>query len=383
MYGKLPEGIGNLKYLKNNRFSDQLPSELGKLRNLEKLSLQNNSFSGEIPSEIGALKQLSSLHMEENSLTGSIPSKLTDCTRLVDLNLASNYLSGQIPLAFSLMSSLNSLNLSRNELTGLIPEDLEKLKLSSIDLSGNQLSGRIPSVLLTMGGEKAFLGNTELCVVENSKNIINSKINVCQGKQSQEQTFGDKFVMFSIIISALVVAFAGLLLVRESIPLDLKRSGCTVAVKQLWKGDVLKLSAAEMETLGKIRHRNILKLYASLLQEGSCFLVFEYMAKEMSWKGCDISSLAGTHGYIAPEMAYTLKVTEKSDVYSFGIVLLELVTGRKPIDEAYGEGKDIVYWVWKHVNNNENVLKVLDSKVTSESVQEDMIKVLKIAILCN
>ncbi|KAJ9167195.1 hypothetical protein P3X46_021863 [Hevea brasiliensis] len=496
----------NLLILQNNRFSDQLPSELGKLRNLEKLSLQNNSFSGEIPSEIGALKQLSSLHMEENSLTGSIPSKLTDCTRLVNLNLASNYLSGQIPLAFSLMSSLNSLNLSRNELTGLIPEDLEKLKLSSIDLSGNQLSGRIPSVLLTMGGEKAFLGNTELCIVENSKNIINSKINVCQGKQSQEQTFGDKFVMFSIIISALVVAFAGLLLVRyknffkqgqvdrendldpnwrlasfdqldikadeicnleeenligkggtgKVYRLDLKRSGCTVAVKQLWKGDVLKLSAAEMETLGKIRHRNILKLYASLLQEGSCFLVFEYMAKgnlfnalhrkikdeepeldwyqrhkialgtakgiaylhhdcsppiihrdikssnilldedyepkiadfgvaklaEMSWKGCDISSLAGTHGYIAPEMAYTLKVTEKSDVYSFGIVLLELVTGRKPIDEAYGEGKDIVYWVWKHVNNNENVLKVLDSKVTSESVQEDMIKVLKIAILC-
>lgn len=81
-------------------------------------------------------------------------------------------------------------------------------------------------------------------------------------------------------------------------------------------------------------------------------------------------------------MAYTLKVTEKSDVYSFGVVLLELITGRRPIDEAYGEGKDIVYWVWKHLNDRENVLKVLDSKIRSESVQEDMIKVLKIAILC-
>eukprot|EP00257_Ricinus_communis_P020035 XP_015579184.1 receptor protein-tyrosine kinase CEPR2 [Ricinus communis] len=103
---------------------------------------------------------------------------------------------------------------------------------------------------------------------------------------------------------------------------------------------------------------------------------------EVSYKGCDSSSVAGTHGYIAPEMAYTLKVTEKSDVYSFGVVLLELVTGRRPIEEAYGESKDIVYWVWTHLNDRENVIKVLDHEVASESLQGDMIKVLKIAILC-
>jgi serine/threonine protein kinase len=57
----------------------------------------------------------------------------------------------------------------------------------------------------------------------------------------------------------------------------LKKSGCTVAVKQLWKGYGLKILEAEMEILGKIRHRNILKLYASLLKGGSSFLVFEYM----------------------------------------------------------------------------------------------------------
>ena len=69
-------------------------------------------------------------------------------------------------------------------------------------------------------------------------------------------------------------------------------------------------------------------------------------------------------------------------MYSFGVVLLELVTGRKPIEEEYGEGKDIVYWVSTHLNDRENVLKVLDNKVAFDSIQDDMIKVLKIAILC-
>ncbi|VVA19757.1 PREDICTED: receptor [Prunus dulcis] len=501
----------NQLILQNNRFSGNLPLELGKLSTLERLYLSNNNFSGDIPSEIGALKQLSSLHLEQNSLTGPIPSELGNCVRLVDMNLAWNSLTGNIPSTFSLISSLNSLNLSENKLTGSIPENLVKLKLSSIDLSGNQLSGRVPSDLLTMGGDKAFNGNKGLCVDQYSRSRTNSGMNICTKKPSQKKVLENKLALFSIIASALVAILAGLLLVsyknfklgeadrendleggKEIDPkwklasfhqleidadeicaleeenligsgstgrvyrIDLKKGGGTVAVKQLWKADGMKLLTAEMDILGKIRHRNILKLYACLVKGGSSLLVFEYMPNgnlfealhrqikggqpELDWyqrykialgaargisylhhdcsppiihrdikstnillnndyepkvadfgvakiaensqKGSDYSSLAGTHGYIAPELAYTPKVNEKCDVYSFGVVLLELVTGRRPIEEDYGEGKDIVYWVSTNLSDRENVVKILDDKVANKSVLDDMIKVLKVAVLC-
>ncbi|KAL5998764.1 hypothetical protein ACLOJK_009711 [Asimina triloba] len=44
------------------------------------------------------------------------------------------------------------------------------------------------------------------------------------------------------------------------------------------------------------------------------------------------STLAGTYGYVAPEFAYTLRVTKKCDVYSFGVLALEVMMGRHPGD---------------------------------------------------
>ena len=81
------------------------------------------------------------------------------------------------------------------------------------------------------------------------------------------------------------------------------------------------------------------------------------------------------------EYGYTIKVNEKSDVYSFGVVLMELVTGKRPIEPEYGDNKDIVNWVSGNLKNKGSVLSMVDSTIP-ETYKEEAIKVLRIAILC-
>ena len=64
------------------------------------------------------------------------------------------------------------------------------------------------------------------------------------------------------------------------------------------------------------------------------------------------------------EYVYTLKVDEKSDIYSFGVVLLELLTGKRPFEPEFGEGVDIAQWVRKKVQSREGVMQVLDKRMS-------------------
>lgn len=58
------------------------------------------------------------------------------------------------------------------------------------------------------------------------------------------------------------------------------------------------------------------------------------------------SDVVGTFGYIAPEYFMNGRVSDKIDVYSFGIVLLELLTGKKPIISKDLKGQEsLVKWV--------------------------------------
>lgn len=81
------------------------------------------------------------------------------------------------------------------------------------------------------------------------------------------------------------------------------------------------------------------------------------------------------------EYAYSSKATTKCDVYSFGVVLMELITGKKPVEPEFGEGKNITYWVSNKVDTKEGALEVLDKRM-SGLLKDEMIQVLRIAIRC-
>lgn len=79
-----------------------------------------------------------------------------------------------------------------------------------------------------------------------------------------------------------------------------------------------------------------------------------------------------------------MKVDEKIDIYSYGVVLLELLTGKMPLDPSFGESVDIVEWVRRKIRNKRAIEGALDPYIAGQCnhIQEEMLLVLRIALLC-
>ncbi|XP_050380514.1 probable serine/threonine-protein kinase PBL7 [Argentina anserina] len=91
----------------------------------------------------------------------------------------------------------------------------------------------------------------------------------------------------------------------------------------------------------------------------------------------------GTQGYVAPEYALTGHLTTKSDVYSYGVVLLELLTGRVPVDmkRAPGEGV-LVSWALPQLTDREQVVQIMDPALEGRYSMKEVIQVAAIAAMC-
>ncbi|KAG5541733.1 hypothetical protein RHGRI_021531 [Rhododendron griersonianum] len=99
-------------------------------------------------------------------------------------------------------------------------------------------------------------------------------------------------------------------------------------------------------------------------------------AKLLKFGFSNWSPLAGTYGYVAPELAYTMKVTEKCDVFSFGVLALEVIKGKHP--------GDFVTFLSTSAVENVALSDVLDQRLSPPSPEvEKVVKyVIKLAIAC-
>ncbi|CAM8980508.1 unnamed protein product [Rhodiola kirilowii] len=90
----------------------------------------------------------------------------------------------------------------------------------------------------------------------------------------------------------------------------------------------------------------------------------------------------GTLGYLAPEYAMWGKVSESCDVYSFGILLLEIISARKPIEKLPGGLKrDIVQWVTPHFQNDAYD-KIADPKLKGRFDGAQLKMIIMVAMRC-
>nr|CAD1836045.1 unnamed protein product [Ananas comosus var. bracteatus] len=272
----------------------------------------------------------------------------------------------------------------------------------------------------------------------------------------QRLTFTSADVL-ACVKEANVVGMGGTGIVYKA---DMPRHHAVVAVKKLWRSrgagdDDL---AGEVALLGRLRHRNIVRVVGYMRNDSDTMILYEYMPNGSLWEALHgggnggagrllvdwvarynvaagiaqglaylhhdcrppvihrdvkssnvlldanleariadfglarmlerkdetVSTVAGSCGYIAPEYGYTLKVDQKSDIYSFGVVLMELLTGKRPIEPEFGEGQDVVGWVRERLRSNRGVEELLDPAVGGrcEHVREEMFLVLRIAVLC-
>ncbi|XP_028789779.1 receptor-like serine/threonine-protein kinase ALE2 [Neltuma alba] len=91
----------------------------------------------------------------------------------------------------------------------------------------------------------------------------------------------------------------------------------------------------------------------------------------------------GTFGYLAPEYAMTGHLLVKSDVYSYGVVLLELLTGRKPVDFSQPPGQEnLVAWVRPLLTSKDGLQTIIDPVLESNVSFEAVVKVAAIASTC-
>ncbi|CAM6088509.1 unnamed protein product [Calypogeia fissa] len=96
------------------------------------------------------------------------------------------------------------------------------------------------------------------------------------------------------------------------------------------------------------------------------------------------SSIAGTLGYLAPEITITGKATDKTDVFSFGALTLELACGRRPIERTCPPDQVVlVDWVW-HLHSTGEMMNAMDFRLPRGQFPADKVTTLfNIGLLCS
>uniref|UniRef100_A0A803R0F5 non-specific serine/threonine protein kinase n=1 Tax=Cannabis sativa TaxID=3483 RepID=A0A803R0F5_CANSA len=311
--------------LSNNQLSGSLPPTIGNFSGVQKLLLDGNKFSGRIPPEIGRLQQVSKIDFSHNKFSGTIAPQISHCKLLTFVDLSRNELSGEIPNEITGMRILNYLNLSRNHLVGSIPSSIASMQsLTSVDFSYNNLSGLVPGTgQFSYFNYTSFVGNPDLCgpYLGACKDGIADGTHQPHVKGSLSSSL-KLLLVIGLLVCSIAFAVAAIIKARSLKKASESRAWKLTAFQRLdftvddvldclkedniigkggagivYKGAmpngdnvaVKRLPAmsrgsshdhgfnAEIQTLGRIRHRHIVRLLGFCSNHETNLLVYEYM----------------------------------------------------------------------------------------------------------
>ncbi|THG13579.1 hypothetical protein TEA_007842 [Camellia sinensis var. sinensis] len=190
---------------------------------------------------------------------------------------------------------------------------------------------------------------------------------------------------------------------------------CLVAVKKVSHDSKqgMKEFVAEIASMGRLRHMNLVQLLGYCRRRGEMILVYDYMPNGSLDKDVKASNVllddqlngrlgdfglarlydhgsrpqtthvVGTIGYLAPELTKTGKATTSTDVFTFGAFLLEVACGRRPIDlQGLPEQMFLVDWVFEKWKQGV-ILETCDPMLEGDYLANEMELVLKLGFLCS
>ncbi|MQM15714.1 hypothetical protein Taro_048664 [Colocasia esculenta] len=389
--GSIPYQIGRLQDLQifldlsQNMLTGEIPSQLGNLGKLESLNLSHNQLSGGIPSSLGNLLSSSSIDLSYNALEGPVPS--TPAFQIASVVLAHNKglcggVQGLQP-CYPPPTSQGHANRGRRILlvvipllgalaavlsvAGLLLWSSHKAKATDDHMTENDGSGHLLSVLNYDGklvyediieatgnfDEKYLIGggghgSVYRADLHAGKKLAVKKLHQFEGggRADQLKAFTNEIRTLMEIRHRNIVKLYGfcsharsMFLVYEYVErgsLESSLSSDEAAAELNWprrvaliRGLAHALSYMHHDCCPMIVHRDISSKNILLNLDFEPLIADFGTAKLLKPESSNWTALAGTYGYIAPELAYASKVTEKCDVYSFGVVVLEVVMGRR------------------------------------------------------